>query len=183
MSEGGKERTGSDLVAACLQGDRSAFPEIVDRYQLQVFNAAYRITGCRADAQDVSQASFLRVYERLDQFDPQYRLFSWIYKICINESLNLVARRRSSAESDRELVDMSADPEREAQGREIGREIHRALLELSAANRVVIVLRHFQGLSYNEMSQIVGIPEKTVKSRLFEARRELRRALAARKPS
>lgn len=175
------ERTGAELVAACLEGDASAFPEIVERYQVQVFNAAYRITGNRADAQDVAQTSFLRVYERLARFDPRYRLFSWIYKICVNESLNLVAKRRSSGELDRQLPDARADPEREAQGREVGREIHRALQGLSPAQRVVIVLRHFRGLSYDDMSAVLEIPGKTVKSRLFEARRELRRALGARK--
>ena len=65
-----KERTEPDLVVACLEGDRSAFPELVERYQIQIFNVAYRITGNRADAQDAAQAAFLKVFERLDQFDP-----------------------------------------------------------------------------------------------------------------
>lgn len=175
MTDGG--RTGAELVGACLEGDRSAFPELVDRYQKQVFNAAYRIAGNRADAEDVAQSVFLRVYERLDQFDPAYRLFSWIYKICVNESLNLVAKRRPTGPVDLELTDSKADPERQARGREIGRAIERALAELSADQRVVIVLRHFRGLTYDEMSDVVEVPVKTIKSRLFSARRELRRIL------
>lgn len=176
------ERTGAQLVAASLAGDATAFPELVRRYEAQVFNAAYRITGSRADAEDVAQTSFLRVYERLARYDSKHRFFSWIYKICVNEALNLVARRRPSADVDRELADARADPEREARGREIGREIHRALQDLSPDQRVVIVLRHFRGLSYDDMSEVLEIPGKTVKSRLFEARRQLRRALGARKP-
>lgn len=176
-----RDRTGAELVAACLAGDSSAFPELVDRYQVQVFNAAYRITGSRVDAQDAVQTCFLRVYESLARFDPSHRFFSWIYRICVNESLNLVARRRTTAAIDRGMVDGRAGPERRAQGREIGREIHRALQELTPEHRVVVVLRHFRGLSYADMSEVLEIPGKTVKSRLFEARRELRRALAGRK--
>lgn len=172
-----KERPEPDLVIACLEGDPTAFPELVDRYQVQIFNAAYRITGNQADAQDVAQTVFLKVYERLEQFDPKYRFFSWIYKIAVNEALNVVAKRRPNGASERDPADSSATPEREAHGREIGLAIHRALLELKPAHRVVIVLRHLRGLSYGEMSEVVEVPVKTVKSRLFEARRELRRIL------
>ncbi len=174
-----KERTEPDLVVACLEGDRSAFPELVERYQIQIFNVAYRITGNRADAQDAAQAAFLKVFERLDQFDPKYRFFSWIYKICVNEALNLVGKRRPSPAIDLEMEDSAASPEREAQAKEIGRAIQLALLELKPALRVAIVLRHFRGLSYDEISEVIGIPVKTVKSRLFAARRELRRVLDA----
>jgi len=175
------DRSGADLVAACLEGDESAFAEIVDRYQRQIFNAALRITGNHADAQDVTQTSFLRAYEAMERFDPRYRFFSWIYKICVNESLNLVARRRNSVEVDRGLADRGAGPEREAEGRQVGRVILRALGALKPAHRAVIVLRHFRDLSYEEMSEILEIPGKTVKSRLFDARRELRRLLGAAK--
>ena len=174
-----KERTDRDLVVACLEGDRSAFPELVDRYQIQIFNAAYRITGNRADAQDVAQAAFRKVFERLDQFDPKYRFFSWIYKICVNEALNLVGKQRPSQAIDVDVADSAADPEREAQASEIGRAIQLALLELKPALRVAIVLRHFRGLSYDEISEVIGVPVKTVRSRLFAARRELRRVLDA----
>lgn len=177
-----KERTDETLVAACRAGDSAAFAELVDRYQLKIFNAAYRVTGNSADAQDVTQAAFLKAYEKLEQFDPQYRFFSWIYKIGINEALNLVARRRSSGLPEIEIADGGAGPEREAQGREIGREIQIALLELKPALRVTITLRHFEGLSYQEMSQVIGVPIKTVKSRLFTARRELRRRLNDSRP-
>lgn len=174
-----EERTEPELVVACLEGDRSAFPELVERYQIQIFNAAYRITGNRGDAQDVAQAVFLKVFERLDQFDPKYRFFSWIYKICVNEALNLVAKRRPWQAIDLEAADPAANPEREAEASEIGHAIQLALLELKPALRVAIVLRHFRGLSYDEMGEVIGIPVKTVKSRLFAARRELRQVLDA----
>lgn len=173
-----KERTDQDLVIACREGDGSAFAELVDRYQIKIFNAAFRITGNRADAQDVTQATFLKTYEKLDQFDPKYRFFSWIYKIGINEALNLIGRQGPSGVLEPEMADAGASPEREAQGREIGREIQRALLELKPALRVTIVLRHFLELSYLEMSKVIGVPVQTVKSRLFTARRELRRRLS-----
>ena len=172
------ERTDQDLVIACRGGERGAFAQLVDRYQLKIFNAALRITGDSADAQDVTQSTFLKVFEKLDTFDPKYRFFSWIYKIGINEALNLVGRRRSTELSESGLCDPSADPERTALGHEVGQTIQAALLELKPQLRVAIVLRHFQGLSYHEMGEIIEVPEKTVKSRLFSARRELRAKLA-----
>ncbi|MFQ5527119.1 MAG: RNA polymerase sigma factor [Thermoanaerobaculia bacterium] len=172
-----KERSDEDLVTACLEGDGSSFAELVDRYQIKIFNAAYRITGNRVDSQDVAQAVFLKAYEKLEQFDRRYRFFSWIYKITVNEALNLIAKRQSSGDLEHEMTDSGADPERQAQGREIGRAIHEAVLGLRPPLRVAIVLRHFHGMSYLEMSEVTGVPVKTVKSRLFTARRELRLSL------
>ena len=172
-----EERTDQELVLACRNGEHGAFAELVDRYQLKIFNAALRVTGDNADAQDVTQATFLKVFEKLDSFNPDFRFFSWIYKIAVNEALNVVGRRRSTALSESGVFEPSADPEREAQGREVGRAIESALMELRPPQRLTIVLRHFHGLSYQEMSEIIEVPVKTVKSRLFSARRELRAKL------
>ena len=126
-----RERSDEDLVTMSRTGDDSAFAELVDRYQVKIFNAAFRVTGNRADAQDVTQAAFLKAYEKLEQFDPKYRFFSWFYKIGVNEALNLIAKRRPSDLLESHMIDRAASPEREAQSRQIGRQIQQALLELS----------------------------------------------------
>jgi len=166
------------LVQACLAGDRSAFSELVDSYEGKLFNVAYRITGSRDDAMDVTQATFLKAYEKLHTFDLSRTFFSWIYRIAINEALNLVRRTRNTAPLDLETADPEKSPEESAQEGETRRFVQASLMRLQPDHRAVIVLRHLQGLSYREIAEVLGIPEKTVKSRLFSARRALRTILA-----
>jgi RNA polymerase sigma-70 factor (ECF subfamily) len=165
------------LVNACLAGDRNAFAQLVDSYQRQLFNATYRVTGSWDDAMDATQTAFIKAYEKLHTYDTGHRFFSWIYRIALNEALNLLGRRRSVS-----LVDVSApatdpDPEQAYQEAETSRRVQEALMQLASRHRVILVLRHFHGLSYREIAEVVGIPEKTVKSRLFTARQRLRTVL------
>ncbi|MGE5169323.1 MAG: RNA polymerase sigma factor [Rudaea sp.] len=173
------------LVQRCRRGDRDAFTELVIRYQRPIYNAAFWILKSAEDARDVAQIVFLKVAEHLDEYDGQYRFFSWIYRIAVNESLNLL-RRNGHEEPLDEEVDLpgpeSGNPEVQARDAERGRFIERALLRLSAGDRTVIVLRHFGECSYQEMAKILDVDEKTVKSRLFEARRRLRDLLLEFRP-
>lgn len=168
----------NELVRATLQGDRAAFDELVDRHQMKLFNMALRVTGNQDDALDVSQAAFLKAYDNLEQFKPAYRFFSWLYRIALNEALDLVKGRQALTELSPEIAAPAAGPEAECWGNQAGRRLQAALMELKAPYRTVIVLRHFQGLSYREISSVVGAPERTVKSRLFTARQQLRTRLA-----
>lgn len=162
------------LVAACLQGDLHAFDELVERYETPLFNASYRITGSIDDAMDATQTAFVRAFEKLHTFNPDYRFFSWIYRIVINQSLNLVGRRRAESALDHELPAASGDPEAALDGSERARLLQAALLELGPEQRTVIFLKHLEGFSYQEISELLDIPVKTVKSRLFTARQRLR---------
>jgi RNA polymerase sigma-70 factor (ECF subfamily) len=165
------------LVEATLSGDNAAFGTLVDSYETKLYNVALQITGSRDDAMDVTQSAFVKAYEKLHSFDPAYRFFSWIYRIAINEALNLTKRRGRESVLDTETVTRDADPE-EAFGRtETWRRVRRALSELSPEYRAVVVLKHLQGFSYSEIAQLIGVPEKTVKSRLFTARQRLRSML------
>ena len=165
------------LVQRYRRGDRDAFTELVIRYQRPVYNAAFWILKSAEDARDVAQDVFLKVAEHLDEYDGQHRFFSWLYRIAVNESLNLL-RRNGHEEPLDEDVDLpgvdSGNPEAQARAAERGRFIERALLRLSPADRTVIVLRHFAECSYQEIASILDVDEKTVKSRLFEARHRLR---------
>ncbi|HSN53923.1 MAG TPA: sigma-70 family RNA polymerase sigma factor [Candidatus Sulfomarinibacteraceae bacterium] len=162
------------LVAACLRGDLLAFDELVERYETPLFNAAYRITGSIDDAMDATQTAFVRAFEKLHTFNPDYRFFSWIYRIVINQSLNLVGRRRDESALDHELPAAAGDPEAALDDSERARSLQAALLELGPEQRLVILLKHLEGFSYQEISELLGIPVKTVKSRLFTARQRLR---------
>ena len=168
------------LVERCRKGDREAFTELVVRYQRPIYNAAFWILRSADDASDIAQAVFLKVAENLDEFDSQRRFFSWIYRIAVNESLNLLRRNGHEEWLDDEIdlpAAESANPETRAGEAERSRHIQRALMSLSSNDRTVLTLRHFSECSYQEIAGILDIDEKTVKSRLFEARHRLRQAL------
>jgi RNA polymerase sigma-70 factor (ECF subfamily) len=132
------------------------------------------------DARDVTQTTFVKAYEKLATYDPQYRFYSWIYRITINESLNLIRRRQKAIGLESELASPGRTPE-EAYGDAKRQElIDAALLALPPDHRIVIILRHFINLSYHDIGGVLEIPEKTVKSRLYTARRRLCEVLAGR---
>jgi RNA polymerase sigma-70 factor (ECF subfamily) len=157
-------------------GDRAAFTELVIRYQRPIYNAAFWVLRKAEDASDVTQIVFLRVAERLDEYDPKYKFFSWIYRIAVNESLNLLRRNEREDALDDE-IDIpgtdSANPEWQVGNAEVSRRIRVALLGMATNDRMVLTLRHFFECSYQEIGQILDLDEKTVKSRLFEARHRL----------
>jgi RNA polymerase sigma-70 factor (ECF subfamily) len=166
----------ADLVARCLRGEVEAFEPLVLRYQRVLFNVAWRMLGDREEARDVVQGAFVKVWEKLGTFDPRYRFFSWIYRIVLNESLNARGRR---APFDPLVTDVPAPggPEEALHSRERTDCLQAALQGLAEGDRQVIVLRHFAELSYSEIGDALGLAEKTVKSRLHEARQRLGRAL------
>ena len=161
------------LVERAKRGDSRAFEALVDQYQRVVFNLALRMVNDREEAKDIAQTVFVKVYQKLDSYDASYRFFSWIYRIAVNESLNYRSRRRRHEELDPGLEADSRRPDDYAALGEVGTEIGCALMQLSPDYRAVVIMRHFLELSQAEMSQILGVPEKTVKSRLHSARRLL----------
>jgi RNA polymerase sigma-70 factor (ECF subfamily) len=164
------------LVARYRNGDREAFAELVVRYQRPIYNAAFWVLRKAEDAHDVTQDVFLKVAERLDEYDPEYKFFSWIYRIAVNESLNLL-RRNGREEALDDEVDLpgaeSSNPERQAGEAELSRRIQGTLMGMTTNDRMVLSLRHFSDCSYQEIGQILDLDEKTVKSRLYEARHRL----------
>jgi RNA polymerase sigma-70 factor (ECF subfamily) len=172
------------LVERYRQGDREAFTQLMIRYQRPIYNAAFWIVKSADDARDIAQSVFLKVAEHLDDYDSQHRFFSWIYRIAVNEALNLLRRNGHEEPLDDE-VDLPGggrDPESHARDAERTRYIERALLKVSPMDRTVIVLRHFSECSYQEIARILEVDEKTVKSRLFEARQRLRELLKEYRP-
>jgi RNA polymerase sigma-70 factor (ECF subfamily) len=166
------------LVERCLNGDREIFGKILERYEKRVFNVSLRIVRDPEDARDITQTVFIRVFTNLERFDPRYRLYSWIYRIAVNESIKSLKRRRRVDPFEDDVPSPAKSAEDRLDSSEISRGIQRCLMRLRPEYRVVIVLRHFADCSYRDMAHILGIPEKTVKSRLFSARRLMRDELA-----
>jgi RNA polymerase sigma-70 factor, ECF subfamily len=169
--------TDAAAVRRCLEGDHAAFEAIVARYQQVLFNVALRMLGDYEEARDAVQNTFVKAYEKLGTYDPQRRFFSWIYRILTNECLNL--RRRPAMHLLGEQMEPAGGTAPDAvEAAERRRDVKHAILGLSPDYREVIVLRHFASLSYEEMSEAIGVPAKTVKSRLHSARQQLATELA-----
>ena len=162
------------LVRRYLGGDRDAGDELVNRYHRSVYNVALRMLGNVQDAEDVTQTAFGNAFAALESYDPKYRFFSWIYRMTFNESLNSLKRRRNVVSLDGSMDFPLAESESAAEAED---RVGRALLELKPDDRAVVVLRHFVSFSYEEISDVLGVPVKTVKSRLFTARERLRQSL------
>ncbi len=166
----------AQLLQRFRQGDREAFTELVIRYQKPIYNAAFWVLRKAEDASDVTQIVFLKVVERLDEYDPQYKFFSWIYRIAVNESLNLLRRNGHDDEWDDEAEfegPANQTPEWQLGELERSRRLQDAMMRLSTTDRTVLTLRHFSECSYEEIAHVLEIEPKTVKSRLFDARQRL----------
>lgn len=162
-----------DLVRQFLNGHQDAANGLVDRYQKHLFNLALRMTGDVQDAEDVTQTVFLNAFFNLRSYDPRYKFFSWIYRMAVNESLNVLKRRKRSLTLDDGLEIPAAEPSAEHMAEAEDR-VGKALKGLGPNDRAVVVLKHFLFFSYQEIAEVLEIPVQTVKSRLYEARERLR---------
>jgi len=168
------------LLQLYRDGDSAAFRRLVVRYERPLYNAAFWVLRNADDARDVAQTVFMRVAERSDEYDPRYKFFSWIYRMAVNEALNVLRRndREEALDEDADFPDDdSADPQQRFQDGERSRQLRTAMMKMPVADRTVLTLRHFSELSYREIGEVLDLDEKTVKSRLFEARQRLRAML------
>jgi RNA polymerase sigma-70 factor (ECF subfamily) len=165
------------FIERCIKGDLQAFETLLIQYEKPVFNAAYRMLNNREDAIDVTQTVFLKVYENFDSFDPSRRFFSWVYRIALNESINWLGKQNRLEPLQHEPLSDGKGPEEEAEDAELSAEVQAALMTISTDYRTVVILKHYLGCSYMEIGEVLEIPEKTVKSRLYSARQLLKAAL------
>ena len=184
------------LVERAREGDARAFQELVSRYQNRAFSVALGVVGRREDAEDVVQEAFLKAYRNLGSFRGQSSFYTWLYRIVFNLAIDLSRRRYRHAESsigDNATMDAVAQhkpedagdliggirgPEEEINRVALGKRLAEAIDGLSPNHRAVIILREVEGLSYQEISDVVGCSKGTVMSRLHHARKRLQRSLA-----
>ncbi len=184
----------ADLDVARLKaGDRDVFEELVRRCEKQVYQLALRYTNNEADALDISQEVFLRVWRSLSGFQGDCAVTTWVYRITVNTAIDLTrkrARRREDSltvgsEEDGEdrtadLTDDSYSPEKEYEKTELREQVAAAIADLPEEYRKVVILRDVNGLRYDEIGELLALSEGTVKSRLFRARERLRAVLTER---
>ena len=172
--------TDRDLIQRARRGDAEAFGELVLRYQTSVFNVCYRLLHERLEAEDMTQETFLRARDRLHTFHEERVFGPWIRRVAANVCLNHLEAQKQTAELDEERdADESQRPETQVEVREWSGEIRRALASLPVRYRVVIELRHYQELSYEEIAVELNISLSDVKSHLFRARKILAEKLHA----
>lgn len=162
------------LIERTLGGDIDCFEELLEKYEKPVFNAALRLLGNSEDAGEVTQIVFIKAYRNLNRFNPNHKLFSWLYRIAINESINMLSKSSRTQELSHDVAAPQLSPEECVCQTELELEVQKALMLLQMDHRLVLILRHFLDCSYRDMSGILDIPEKTVKSRLFTARQKLK---------
>lgn len=178
-------RTDAEIVQVVLEGDKNSYARLVSAYGERIINYLARMTGNRYEAEDLAQEAFVRAYLALPSYKPEYKFSTWLFKIATNLCLNYLKKRKRLLHMEDYQDDEGqamwvvpdanpqGDPVRATQHREAQRHIQKAIGQLSPAYRTVVVLRHVQGLSYQEIVEITGLPMGTVKSRLGRGRSRL----------
>ena len=177
------DATDAELVLRYRGGDRHAFDILMVRYSRRVFSVVFRVLNNREDAFDVSQSAFLKAYQHLVQYDVEQSFSPWLCRIAVNEALDRIRAQHATQTLDDAIVDDHDGPVDLAIRRQDDVALQHALMQLQPDYRTLIVLKHLQGCSYEEIAQILGCPVKTVKSRLFTAREALRAILVSDKRS
>ena len=166
------------LVSQTQRGETEAFGELVRRYQNSVFNVCYRMLAERRDAEDLTQETFIRAYQRLGSFDKERAFGPWIRRVAANLCLNHIKAQKPATaliddERDYQYETGEYNLEGKQQRSEEKGDIRAAILELPANYRAAIELRHYQEMSYKEISSQLNLPVSDVKSHLFRARKLL----------
>ena len=167
----------AQLIALCRQGCQAAYSRLLERYRARVFALAERIVGDRDDADDVAQATFVSAIQNLDSYKSELRLLNWLYRIAVNEALNLRRRRLKEVRLFEECLADADSPEDLVVRSERAAKLENALMHMEVDARTLIVLRYYADLSYQELGYVFDLTDTRIKSRLHEARCRLGRLL------
>jgi RNA polymerase sigma factor (sigma-70 family) len=182
------ERTLDDersLVEEILAGNTQAFERLIRRYEALVVHVVYRMIVSVQDREDICQDIFIKTYRSLAGFRFESRLSTWIAKVAYNTCINHLAKKRESLagqclpgiESLDDLPGDAAAPDRVTEQRDIARRLQAEIEKLPAAHRAILTLFHIDGMTYDEIRKVTGLPEGTVKSHLYRARMHLKARL------
>ncbi|MCG8558067.1 MAG: sigma-70 family RNA polymerase sigma factor [Proteobacteria bacterium] len=179
----------AELVRRIQQGDRMAFRVLFDRYHRRAFAVAVGVVKNQEDAMDVVQDAFVKVHKHIGRFQGSSSFYTWLYRIVMNLGIDHLRRgkniskvaldERVGAAAAGPLLSGPADgsPTRTVARRELTQQIQTALQSLPTHHRAVLVLREIEGLSYEQMAEVLEVPKGTIMSRLFHARRKMQAAL------
>ncbi len=179
------------LVRRSLDGDLSAFDDLVRRYQERIYATVYHMTANHDDANDLAQETFLKAHQALKSFKGDSGFYTWVYRIAVNKTINFLKQRKNrvqmslndmdfNAEHDPDLVSLISEktPRRDLDLSELQEKLNAAMLKLSEDHRLVVILHDVQGMAHEEIAKILDCNVGTVRSRLFYARQQLQGLLA-----
>jgi RNA polymerase sigma-70 factor (ECF subfamily) len=179
--------TDEELVARSIGGDTDSFNQLVVRWERPIYALAYRVIGREEDARDVCQETFMRAFRSIHGFRGQAKFSSWLYRIALNLCRDWIRRERRAptvqAPEGVDVIEMASEQgpvesiEELVSRRDIGRLIERAMAALSEEQRTAIILKEYQGLTFQEIADLQGCPLSTVKTRLYQGLTVLRREL------
>ena len=186
-----EEITDMELVGKARGEDISAYDELVRRYQERIYATVYHMTSNHEDANDLTQDTFVKAYRALKSFKGDSSFYTWIYRIAVNKTINFLKQRKNrvhmslndldfQAENDPDLVALVSDktPRRELGLSELQEKLNGAMQKLSEHHRMVVTLHDIQGLSHEEIGDIMDCNVGTVRSRLFYARQQMQALLS-----
>ena len=175
-----------DLVKRARRGDLAAYDELVKRYQERIYATIYHMTSNHEDANDLAQEAFIKAFQALKSFKGGSSFYTWLYRIAVNKTINFLKQRKHkhhfslndldfNTEHNPDLVALISEktPHRDAGLAELQKKLNESLLKLSEPHRMVVVLHDVQGVSHDEIAEIMGCNVGTVRSRLFYARQQL----------
>jgi RNA polymerase sigma factor (sigma-70 family) len=176
----------SVLVKRARRGDLAAYDDLIRRYQERIYATLYHMTSNHEDANDLAQEAFIKAFQALKSFKGGSSFYTWVYRIAVNKTINFLKQRRHkaqmslddldfNAEHDPDLVALISDktPRREVALAELQEKLNSAMQRLSEPHRLVVTLHDVQGLSHEEIADIMDCNIGTVRSRLFYARQQL----------
>src|SRR5512135_55547 len=180
-----------DLVRRARKGDLTAYDDLVRRYQERIYATIYHMTSNHEDANDLAQEAFIKAFQALKSFKGGSSFYTWVYRIAVNKTINFLKQRKNrnamslddldfQAEHDPDLVALISEktPRREVNLSELQEKLNAAMQKLSEPHRLVVTLHDVQGLSHEEIAEIMGCNIGTVRSRLFYARQQLQAYLS-----
>lgn len=189
-----EQQEGSDdaqLVVRSLKQDHEAFGQLIDRHATAIVNLAYRMVGNRAEAEDLAQETFLSAFKALSTFRADSKFSTWLYRIASNKCKDwLRVKRPGQAQHDvdvEEVLDVhlaeERTPEHLLSQQQVAQELEQAIQRLPPLYREAFILKHVEGLSYEEMQEILGVNSDTLKMRVYKGRVQLSRELAELNPT
>ncbi len=183
----------TELISRFLKGDQEAFGELLAAYEKKIYSICWHFMGNRQDAEDAAQEVILKVYRKLDLFRGEASFSTWLNYVAANTCRDMLRKRKRNqtvsldspvetedGEMDRELASPDDSPETDVINRDLARLVRESLEELKEDHRVILLMREYQDLSYDEIAEILALNVGTVKSRLSRARRELRDLMVTR---
>jgi RNA polymerase sigma-70 factor (ECF subfamily) len=174
------------LCERAQQGDRGAFDALVKATYDRAYTVAYHLVRSREDAKDIVQEAFIRVHKHLADFQHEASFNTWLYRVVVNLGLDWHRRRKfvdpKTETNDCVVADKRINPEEEAAGHELGLLLEAGLQTLSPDHRAALVLFEVEGLSYEEIAEVMRVRIGTVMSRLFTARKKMQKFLSEKMP-